>query len=233
MILYHKLCDIDRNSHKALSKSFTPAFQFKRNQREEYVKNEIKSLAQANLFILKKLLNKSSEYSVSKYEKEYQQSQKYKKIICRYPSINFTTPKNNNEPLVESYKFNTDHNKFKLGKYHKLPKIVGLSIKTNYKIFNTSTTQGSGPLDHRYYKEATKSSRLSSTRRSTNFRGTKETKKSQKLASNIDEESNEVSSSGKRESGDEKSVSRNGSGYESGRSGNGSCSGNGSGSGGD
>ena len=80
MILYQKLYDIDKNGSQTISKNFKPVFHFKKNQREEYVKNEIKSLAQENLFILKKLLSKNSDYSASKFEKQYQQSQKYKKI---------------------------------------------------------------------------------------------------------------------------------------------------------
>ena len=56
MILYQKLCDIDKNGRQTISRSFKPAFQFKKNQREVYVKNEIKTLAQENLFILKKLI---------------------------------------------------------------------------------------------------------------------------------------------------------------------------------
>jgi uncharacterized protein with gpF-like domain len=58
MILYQKLYDIDKNSHKTISKSLKPVFKFKKRNREEQVKNEIKSLAQENLFILKKYLIK-------------------------------------------------------------------------------------------------------------------------------------------------------------------------------
>lgn len=76
MILYQKLYDIDKNGRQTISKSLKPVFKFKKNTREDYVKNEIKSLAQENLFILKKLLSKNSEYSTHKMEKQYQQSQK-------------------------------------------------------------------------------------------------------------------------------------------------------------
>jgi hypothetical protein len=69
MILYQKLYDIDKNGTQTITKTMKPAFQFKKNNREEYVKNGIKLLAQENLFILKKLLNKNSEYSASKFEK--------------------------------------------------------------------------------------------------------------------------------------------------------------------
>ena len=182
MILYNKLHDIDKNGRKTISKSFKPVFQFKKNQREEYIKNGIKTLAQENLFILKKLINKNSQYCATKYEKDYRQSQKYKKNICHYPCIDFGVSKSNNEPIVENYKFNNiDNNNFKKGRYN-LPKIGGITIKTNTKIFQT--THG-GPLDQRYYKEATRSSRLNSTQRS-KFKNTRYVKKNDKQASNID-----------------------------------------------
>ena len=109
MILYQKLYDIDKNGRQTISKSLKSAFKFKKNQREMFVKNEIKILAQENLFILYKLLNKNSEYSASKFEEQYQQSQKYKRIICHYPSIDFSNKNNNNEPIVQSYNFNTNN----------------------------------------------------------------------------------------------------------------------------
>ena len=46
MILYQKLYDIDRNKPKPISNSLRPIFKFKKRNHEEYVKNEIKSLAQ-------------------------------------------------------------------------------------------------------------------------------------------------------------------------------------------
>ena len=234
MILYQKLYDIDKNGRKTMAKSFKPVFKFKKNQREEYVKNGIKTLAQQNLFILKKLLNKISDYNASKLEKQYRQSQQYKKNICHYPSIDFANSNWKNETIVESYKFNL--NKRYKTDNNKLPKIGGVTIGTNNKSF--LTTHG-GPLDRRYYKEATRSSRMNITQKS-NFKTSHYGKRKEKEASNIDEESNEGSSSGKNESGDEKSDSGEGSGDGSGDgsgegsgdgSGDGSGSGNGDGSG--
>ena len=51
MILYQKLCDIDKNGSQAITKAMKPAFHFKKNNREEFVKNGIKLLAQENLFM--------------------------------------------------------------------------------------------------------------------------------------------------------------------------------------
>ena len=232
MILYQKLYDIDKNSRQTISKSVKPVFQFKKSQREVYVKNEIKTLAQENLFILKKLLNKNSEYSALKFEKDYKQSRKYKNNICHYPSIDFSSQKTStNNSIIESYDFNhINKNRKNETINYKLPKIGGITIKSNYRAFHT--TNG-GPLDRRYYKEAAKrSSKMSGTIR-TNYQKTKynhNNKKKTKEATNIDEESNEGSSSGKNESGDEKSDSNSGEGSGDG-SGDGSASGSGSGDG--
>lgn len=230
MILYQKLYDIDKNGRQTISKSLKPVFKFKKNQRDDYVKNEIKSLAQENLFILKKLLSKNSEYSTHKMEKQYQQSQKYKRNICHYPSIDFYTSKNNNAPIVQGYNFNVDK-KAKTEEHNgkQLPKIGGVTIKSSLGPFRLTH----GALDERFYKEAQRSSRMNSTTKS-KFKNTRYNNDKKKEASNIEEVSNEGSSSGKNESGDESdngSGSGDGSGEGSG-SGSGEGSGSGSGSGG-
>jgi len=47
------------------------------------------NLAQQNLYMLKRLTEKKSEYSVKKLEKDYKKVQNYKKIMCNFPCINF------------------------------------------------------------------------------------------------------------------------------------------------
>ena len=227
MILYQKLYDIDRNKPKSTSNSLKPLFKLKKKNREEYVKNEIKSLAQENLFILKKILNKNSEYSAKKYEEQYKQSQKYKKMLCHYNSIDFYTSKSNNEPIVQSCNFCSSKKS-----NQKLPKL-SFKQKSSFKVFRTTASRG-GNLDERYYKEATRSRKMSSTTRS-KFRNTRydDKNKKGKEASNIDEVSNEGSSSDKKISGNGNSENGSASGSGSG-SGSGSSeegSGNGSGEG--
>ena len=206
MILYQKLYDIDRNKPKPISNSLRPIFKFKKRNREEYVKNEIKSLAQENLFILKKILNKNSEYSAKKYEEQYKQSQKYKKMLCHYNSIDFWTSKNNNEPIVQSCNFCSTKKA-----NQKLPQL-SFKQKSSFKVFRTTVSRG-GNLDERYYKEATRSRKMSSTTRS-KFRNTRydDKNKNGKEASNIDEESNEGSSSDKKISGNGNTDNASGSG---------------------
>ena len=205
MILYQKLYDIDKNGHKSISKSLKPAFKFKKRNREELVKNEIKSLAQENLFILKKILNKNSEYSAKKYEEQYKQSQKYKKMLCHYNCVDFSTSKNNNEPIVQSCNFCSTKKS-----NQKLPKLF--TPKSSQKCFRTTISRG-GALDEKYYKEATRSRKMSSTTRS-KFRNTRydDKNKNGKEASNIDEESNEGSSSDKKISGNGNTDNASGSG---------------------
>ncbi len=227
MILYQKLYDIDRNKPKSTSNSLKPLFKLKKKNREEFVKNEIKSLAQENLFILKKILNKNSEYSAKKYEEQYKQSQKYKKMLCHYNSIDFYTSKSNNEPIVQSCNFCSKKSN------QKLPKL-SFKQKSSFKVFRTTASRG-GNLDERYYKEATRSRKMSSTTRS-KFRNTRydDKNKKGKEASNIDEVSNEGSSSDKKISGngnsENGSASASGSGSGSGSSEEGSGNGSGEGS---
>lgn len=195
MILYQKLYDIDKNSHKTISRSMKPSYKIAKRTREEYVKNEIKSLAQENLFILKKILNKNSEYSAKKYEEQYKQSQKYKKMLCHYNVVDFSSSKTNtiNEPIIQTCTFGNTKKPSE-----KLPKLGLFSQRYSNKAFRTTISRG-GPLDEKYYKEATKSRKMSSTTRS-KFRNSRydNNKNKGKEASNIDEESNEGSSSDKK-----------------------------------
>ena len=51
------------------------------------------NLAQQNLYMLKRLYEQKSEYSVKKMEKDYQKVQNYKKMICKFPEIDFNKSK--------------------------------------------------------------------------------------------------------------------------------------------
>ena len=52
-------------------------------------KNEIIRVAQENLYMLKRLNEKTSAYNVDKWKKDYEASQYYKRNHCQYPSIDF------------------------------------------------------------------------------------------------------------------------------------------------
>jgi len=170
MILYNKLYDIDKHGHQTILNSMKPVFRLNKSPRDSYVKNEVKKLAQENLFMLKRLLSKESEYSSLRLEKDYRRSQKYKRNICHYPYVNFHTSPNKNAPLVQGYNFNKRMKKIKK---LKLPKIGGKTIKSAYRDFRTTHRT----LDEKYYKEAKRS--MNSTTRS-KFKITKYSPKKKK-----------------------------------------------------
>ena len=143
MILYNKLYDIDKHGHQTILGSMKPVFRFTKNQRDSFVKNRVKKVAQENLFILKRLLSKESEYSSLRLEKDYRRSQKYKKNICHYPFVNFHTSPNKDAPLVQGYNFNKKEKKIKK---LKLPKIGGKTIKSAYRDFRITQRT----LDEKY-----------------------------------------------------------------------------------
>ena len=60
MILYKKLLEIDKNRKKKFTQNYEPILNFKKKSKEIHVQNEIKALAQENLFILKRLLERNS-----------------------------------------------------------------------------------------------------------------------------------------------------------------------------
>ena len=127
-------------------------------------------------------------------------------MLCHYNSIDFWTSKNNNEPIVQSCNFCSTKKA-----NQKLPKL-SFKQKSSFKVFRTTVSRG-GNLDERYYKEATRSRKMSSTTRS-KFRNTRydDKNKNGKEASNIDEESNEGSSSDKKISGNGNTDNASGSG---------------------
>ena len=54
-----------------------------------FLKNKIRGIAQENLYMLKRIVDKPPTYDSKKWIKDYNQNQKYKNNICKFPSINF------------------------------------------------------------------------------------------------------------------------------------------------
>ena len=54
--IYRKLSEIEKSSQQTFLKSTKPVILFKRNKNDSQIKNEIRTLAQENLFMLKKLI---------------------------------------------------------------------------------------------------------------------------------------------------------------------------------
>lgn len=66
-----------------------PIFTFTKNNRESYKKNEIREIAQDNLFMLKRLLEQKTSYGNKKFKKDFLNNKKYKENVCSFPSIDF------------------------------------------------------------------------------------------------------------------------------------------------
>ena len=219
MIIFQKLANIDHNSHQTYLKSMKPQYKIKRSQKDSQIINGIRSLAQENLFILKRLITQESEYSAEKFMKKFKESRKYKNNICHYPSINFYRTKTDTKPLIQTYELSPKKNK--------LPKINELS-KRNFMTLQSKYSKYE--LDPHYFKEAKrakKNNTMTNTKRINNNNNKKETMKI--VTENEDESSN--SNSHKKKSDEGQSGSNEGSQNEDDYDGGGSSSGSGSGSG--
>jgi len=102
---FKKLFEIKHNNSYKKLKIFN--FNPHSHRKDGHIKLDIMNLAQQNLYMLKRLYEKKSEYSVKKMEKEYQCYQKYKKIMCKFPEINFNKTRglNSNTNTVIDNKF--------------------------------------------------------------------------------------------------------------------------------
>ena len=89
MILYNKLYNIDKYGHKKHLKQLKPIFQYTKNTMGGNKKHEIIKVAQENLYMLKRLNERTSFYNVEKWNKDYEISQYYKKTHCLYSPIDF------------------------------------------------------------------------------------------------------------------------------------------------
>jgi hypothetical protein len=88
-VLYKKLYDIDKNGHKKAVKNMKPLFRYSKVTMDGNKKDEIIRVAQENLYMLKRINERSSVYNVDKWDRDYRISQYYKRNHCQYPSIDF------------------------------------------------------------------------------------------------------------------------------------------------
>ena len=90
VILYNKLLTVQSK----ITPKKTTFFEFKKDNYTGYRKKEIVNMAQENLHMFKRLKEKTSHYDFSKYDKEYDQAQYYKRSHCSLlPSIDFNRNK--------------------------------------------------------------------------------------------------------------------------------------------
>ena len=77
------------------------SFQFKKDIMNAYRKKEIVNMAQENLYMFKRLKEKTSHYDFGKYDKEYDQAQYYKRSHCTLlPSIELYTSSNDADEIM-------------------------------------------------------------------------------------------------------------------------------------
>ena len=87
---FKKLFEI--KNHKNMKKNYSKCI-LNTHRNDGHVKLGIMNLAQQNLYMLKRLYEQKSEYSVKKMEKDYQRVQRIKKVMCKFPEINFNKTK--------------------------------------------------------------------------------------------------------------------------------------------
>ena len=209
-IIYQKLAEIDKNSRQNFLKLTKPAFKFKKNQKEIYIKNGIKILAQENLFMLKKLITQESEYKHDKFEQNFQESRKYKNNICHFPCIDFNNSRNSVSPLIQSYDFNVKNYKI-CNTQGNSPKIKNITKKTNFISLQTKYALNNKELDPHYFKEAIR------TNKSNNFNQNKvENNNNKKFMKSVTEDDDDSSSNNKSDEDDSDNEKKSGSESQSG-----------------
>lgn len=113
-----------------MSKVMTPVYKLKKKNKQIFVQNGIKTLAQENLFILKRLLEQKGNIDNQKLKKDFQKSQEYKHNICNFPTINSNRIKRVNEKVNQNLHYSSNN-------------------KTLPAIVNSNNNK----LNKRYYKE--------------------------------------------------------------------------------
>ena len=123
MLIYRKLFSIDKSGHKKALLKRRPLFKFNKEVHNAYKKNEIIKVAQENLFMLKRLREKTSCYNNKKWRDDYLKSQIYKSQICEFRPMNFNTY--NKKMRLSDNKINlTDYTK-----QNKFNKTISSSMK--------------------------------------------------------------------------------------------------------
>ena len=141
MKLYKRLNDIERRGKRTVfGKMFSKNNELKiKGKNTIKVKNNIKEIAQENLFMYKRLRDKQPTYDMEKYLREYDKNQMYKQNACKYPSINFykeNKKKNVHSCSINAYKTKRISNICKT-EFEHFPKINN-TITTNYSTNNNT-----------------------------------------------------------------------------------------------
>ena len=204
IILYNKLVNIQNK----ITPKKTTSFEFKKDNMAGHRKSEIVNMAQENLHMFKRLKEKTSYYDFSKYDKEYDQAQYYKRSHCSLlPSIDFNRNKRTisiglkNRTLYNSL-FNVNNsnslNNINISKSNNLTSNRNnyLSSKNNEQnLFNNNLYKKT--LEELKYEDFLETK--NDVKKDEKINETKEEKQKEKIKDDIKEEKKEKESNNKNE----------------------------------
>ena len=119
-----KLYDIERNSHKKIERKLKTIYNFSpknNSNHSNFTKTNYSSgknllnnisLTNENRNLHRRINQKCSIYSISKWDEEYKKSQEYKKNLCQYPSVDFNTIVSNDMKKINRMKVQNNNNIF-------------------------------------------------------------------------------------------------------------------------
>ena len=89
-LMFNKLDKIQRTPNSEILKKQKPIFEFKTKKMDGGLTREQKlEIKAVNKYYRNKLKRQSSFYSLGQWNKEFEQSQNFKKNICEFPCIDF------------------------------------------------------------------------------------------------------------------------------------------------
>ena len=102
-MIFKKLDRINKSPNKELNAKCKP-FEFKQKERNGGLTREQRlEINAGNKYFFRKLNRQSSCYSFNQYNRDFEQSQSFKKNICEFPCIDFRKSKAKDEKLSKDY----------------------------------------------------------------------------------------------------------------------------------
>jgi len=136
-LIFKKLDKINKIPYKTLNSKCKPAFEFKPKDRNGGLTREQKLEINAdNKYFFRKLNRQSSCYNFNQWNRDFEQSQCFKKNICEFPCIDFRKSKAEDEKLGKDYNnsvIKDSNNLFKKTKF-KNADLFSDKEKKNHKI---------------------------------------------------------------------------------------------------
>ena len=103
-MIFKKLDRINKSPNKKLIAKYKPAFEFKHKDKNGGLTREQRLEINAdNKYFFRKLNRQSSCYSLNKLNRDFEQSQSFKKNICEFPCIDFMKTTVEDEKLPKRY----------------------------------------------------------------------------------------------------------------------------------